>query len=33
MTYGMPYCGSKNRIAMDIIAILPKARDKNDPAG
>lgn len=26
MTYGMPYCGSKNRIAMDIIAILPKAR-------
>lgn len=26
MTYGMPYCGSKNRIAMYIIAILPKAR-------
>ena len=26
MTYGMPYCGSKNRIARDIIATLPKAR-------
>lgn len=26
MTYGMPYCGSKNRIAMDVIEILPKAR-------
>lgn len=26
MTYGMPYCGSKSRIAMDVIAILPKAR-------
>lgn len=26
MTYGMPYCGTKNRIAMDIIATLPKAR-------
>lgn len=26
MTYGMPYSGSKNRGAMDIIAILPRAR-------
>lgn len=26
MMYGIPYCGSKNRIAMDIIAILPNAR-------
>ena len=26
MTYGIPYCGLKNRIAMDIIANLPTAR-------